>query len=130
MRVGVPAAQFLLVDCVSTHCPFADSASSQRQLHWFQTSLLTSGATTNILTEHGSAVGLSAEAVVKACLQAQQFLHDWICSSEQITYTLRGRAWNANKGASAYLPRLCACDVASSVGAMNLFSCQEAPNNF
>ena len=34
-------------------------------------------------------------------VQAQSFLHDWICSSEQITYTLRGRAWNANKGASS-----------------------------
>lgn len=31
--------------------------------------------------------------------QAEQFLHDWICSSEVITYTLKGRAWNANKGA-------------------------------
>jgi cellulose synthase/poly-beta-1,6-N-acetylglucosamine synthase-like glycosyltransferase len=30
--------------------------------------------------------------------QAQSFLHDWICSSDVITYTLKGRAWNANKG--------------------------------
>lgn len=32
--------------------------------------------------------------------QAESFLHDWICSSEVITYTQKGRAWNANKGAS------------------------------
>ena len=31
--------------------------------------------------------------------QAESFLHDWICSSEAITYTQKGRAWNANKGA-------------------------------
>ena len=31
--------------------------------------------------------------------QAESFLHDWICSSEVITYTQKGRAWNANKGA-------------------------------
>jgi len=35
--------------------------------------------------------------------QAQSFLHDWICSSDVITYTLKGRAWNANKGARPLL---------------------------
>ena len=36
--------------------------------------------------------------------QAQQFLGSWICStSNVITYTKQGRAWNANKGESVSL---------------------------
>ena len=37
--------------------------------------------------------------------QAQSFLGSWVCSSSNvITYTKNGRAWNANKGADPVLP--------------------------